>query len=516
MSTTSTSTSLDGASTAQSGGTRFPAAAQPTFPQGARALRYGVTAPGRTEFGSALHSNINNIDNLRRQVELQAMGRWPLRQGLQEAATSAGHPGHSHHLASASQTDAPHIMQAIVNNLHDSSSAPPTATQSSPNTNNSVPMPYELSTGSVFFFNGMRLEEIQRQVGTAEYLLDRGITPLLMDQLDRVKPLLLDLYYRIPLAQHDRGIIRDLLLRIVTLGTRAAQLRVDQVHARINNHILESHSYLLVSPDGYHAVLSSPHKARTAQTMNPQARAPEAHTHLNNDNISNDNNNNDVVFENVVRQGVLNRGPRRRQQARNRGLARSLRTMWMFIRLYLFCCVLSEPDSWTHLCLVALSAFTAIIWETVVPQYLYQSFVVPIQRHLEGLLQFGIDGPLQQTQGATVARPPAPPRSSSSSSRWAQGAREPTTRNSGSLVPLPGELRNNLRRVERSVALFMASLIPGVGERHVEARQAVEAAQNRAAEEEAEEEERRRVQREQEEQSQGQNHEGESVAVNGQ
>lgn len=52
-------------------------------------------------------------------------------------------------------------------------------------------------------------------------------------------------------------------------------------------------------------------------------------------------------------------------------------------------------------------------------------------------------------------------------------------------------IRRNLRRVERAIALFLASLVPGVGERHIAARDAAEAvrqAAERAAQERAERE----------------------------
>ncbi len=60
--------------------------------------------------------------------------------------------------------------------------------------------------------------------------------------------------------------------------------------------------------------------------------------------------------------------------------------------------------------------------------------------------------------------------------------------------------RQYIRRVERAIALFIASLVPGVGERHIAAREAAEAAslEEERARERAEEE-RLKKEREQQE-----------------
>lgn len=72
-----------------------------------------------------------------------------------------------------------------------------------------------------------------------------------------------------------------------------------------------------------------------------------------------------------------------------------------------------------------------------------------------------------------------------------------------------GIFRQNLRRLERALALFVASLVPGVGERHIAARDAAEAArreeersreEQRLREENARTEEEDRVKRELKEQ----------------
>ena len=44
-------------------------------------------------------------------------------------------------------------------------------------------------------------------------------------------------------------------------------------------------------------------------------------------------------------------------------------------------------------------------------------------------------------------------------------------------------LRQSVRRVERAIALFIASLVPGVGERHIAAREAAEVARQAEARE---------------------------------
>jgi hypothetical protein len=92
--------------------------------------------------------------------------------------------------------------------------------------------------------------------------------------------------------------------------------------------------------------------------------------------------------------------------------------------------------------------------------------LVPVQRHLEGLVHFTPEDQI----------PPRPQGAEAAAANEA-AANQVGTQTGGRAGWAAG-LHNNLRRVERSAALFIASLVPGVGERHIEVRNAAEAARN--------------------------------------
>ena len=341
---------------------------------------------------------------------------------------------------------------------------------------------YDQSAGSHHSADRVLLDYLARQVAASESLLDRGLAPSI-DSVVRIRAQVFELFdnqYREPLAPRSIGGIANLGSRICDVYARTKQ-RLQTVQSRSGAGLVQPRTYMLTSPDGYRALISAPGVTQLAAPIPPTLAAGHAHRHRQ--------HNNNVVLENVVRQAVLNHGRRRQHHARNSNFARNIRRLWLFVRLYFFCYVLSEPGTWSHLILMILSALTALLSETAVPQYLYGIFVSPVQRHLEGLLHFEIDEP-SSAAAAQVAATGAPGQSNTT------------------LLPVSMELRNNIRRVERSLALFIASLIPGVGERHVEARNAVEAAQN--AERRHAEEEHQREQEHQHEM--GQNQEGERVA----
>jgi hypothetical protein len=65
-----------------------------------------------------------------------------------------------------------------------------------------------------------------------------------------------------------------------------------------------------------------------------------------------------------------------------------------------------------------------------------------------------------------------------------------------------GEIIHFLRRAERSIVLLLASLVPGIGERQVEARNAAEAERVRQEQEQEQEREREREREREQEQEQ--------------
>ncbi|KAL4893758.1 hypothetical protein BDV59DRAFT_201525 [Aspergillus ambiguus] len=440
----------------------------PTFMPNAQGLRYrGPTAPAvpnEAEISLALQ---RNIEAIRRQVEhLERRGTSLL--GQQRTMESSLNSIASQH---------PTWQRAPQGFPH----PPPTMTTTSPFT----------PTGASFTFGSpedrrARLHLLQPQIALCEEQLSRGIAPP-MDQIIRLRSqlfALLDEQYRNPNAERD-GTIESLLSRVFNVYTRADQLRVTQSQTTTpvniqadslpssgaNTTQTQPPLYLLSSPTGYQAIVSP----RGPETLHPALEALRAaqaaqspafpglaqHQHHHN---AHHNAHHDAMV-NAVRQAVINN---QRVAVNNDqlGLARNVRRVWLFVRLYFFCYMFSEPGTWARVLLVALAVLVAVLSETTVPHQLYRTLVSPVQRHLESLVHHL---PEEPAAAAAAAGPPAdaPIRAS-----------------------FPAELRRNLRRVERSVALFMASLVPGVGERHVEVQNAAEAARN--AERAREEEERRR------------------------
>lgn len=484
---------------------------QPIITRNTQGIRYrgSGTSPGlsEAEIGLALQ---RNIETIRRQVELQARGRWPLRQGLQET------PATGHSRPFSPQTTSPSLSQQSTwqrtpqNLFH----PPSLATAQSPWTTsrasvatipvdlsapdfNSARVPGDPSTHVPLPENRIRLEVLRQQITLCEAQLGQGIPPPI-DLIIRIRTQLfnvLDDQYRNPLAERD-GVIESLLSRVFNIYTRADQLRIVQPTTSLQDHrtnaglsvdTSRAPAYLLLSPSGYQALLTSPNTTQVIQTSLASIRSgqtavpapvpgsiPAANTNPN---------PNPVILENAVRQAVLNQRLRNNGQM---GLARNVRRIWLFIRLYFFCYMFSEPGTWSRFFLVTLAVMISLLSETGAPHYLYGLLVAPVQRHLEGLMQFGPDEHLQ----------PQPTRTGNGPSETQTQPGQTTAETPAIARNGRTELRQNLRRVERSLALFIASFIPGVGERHVEARNAAEAARIAAERARAEEEERRRQQEE--------------------
>lgn len=166
--------------------------------------------------------------------------------------------------------------------------------------------------------------------------------------------------------------------------------------------------------------------------------------------------------------------------------------LWLLVRLFGFVYFFTSGAGWRRTILLGICAILVFVAQTGVLRPLQQAIWEPLRRHVEGLMP-----------GAGDDAPNAGNRAARGDSVAERG--DGRGRTEGELDPrevaerLLREQRNgdgdfirrNLRRVERAVALFLASLVPGVGERHIAARDAVEAvrqAAERAAQERAERE----------------------------
>lgn len=162
-----------------------------------------------------------------------------------------------------------------------------------------------------------------------------------------------------------------------------------------------------------------------------------------------------------------------------------IRRVWLFLRLYLFMFVFSEPGTWKRWAMI----FIAIVVCLQPRDGPIVRAVRAARLHLDNLI--GPQAPPPQPDavaprqgGPAEATNPTPPRPAN-----IRGAVQMTPEEAAARLLRESQERNrgfwreSLYRIEHGMALFLASLIPGVGERHVLAR----------------EEERRQAQREEEE-----------------
>jgi hypothetical protein len=173
-----------------------------------------------------------------------------------------------------------------------------------------------------------------------------------------------------------------------------------------------------------------------------------------------------------------------------------LRRGWLFLRLYMFIYVLSEPATWRRYLLLTLAAIFCMLPSE---NPLNQLFAAA-RRHIDNLIgppqpqararqrdgaMPGVRQPVQAARtGAQIApnnaNQPANAQNSSTSARpnvrgavnlTPEQAAERILRDQQGQTQSANIFRDIFYRLEQAVALFLASLIPGVGERHVAARE---------------------------------------------
>ncbi|KXG46357.1 uncharacterized protein PGRI_052130 [Penicillium griseofulvum] len=184
---------------------------------------------------------------------------------------------------------------------------------------------------------------------------------------------------------------------------------------------------------------------------------------------------NAAVVQNALRQAMLNQ-QRRGNNIEHAGLARHIRRIWLFTRLWLFCYLTSAPGTWRRYIFVSIALLVTFFSETNIPRQFATLVISPVQRHLEGLTHAGGPAARATQTGANDA---------AASNIWDQ-----------------------LRHVERALVFLFASLVPGLGEGHVRARAAADQAflaeQERLARERQEQEQEQLRERERQEQERAQ------------
>jgi len=161
--------------------------------------------------------------------------------------------------------------------------------------------------------------------------------------------------------------------------------------------------------------------------------------------------------------------------------------VWMIIRLGLFVWWFTTPESsWSRWFTVISIAIGLFLANTGVLNPLIEQFWVPVRRHIENLM------PLADNHGR--ARPAQQPAGGATANRNTDNAgrtREPTPADTAArLVEQRRDananwLLNVVRRLERAGLIFLASIAPGIAERHIEHLEAEARAERQRAEAQA-------------------------------
>ena len=287
--------------------------------------------------------------------------------------------------------------------------------------------------------------------------------------------------------------------RIDDLANRANQLRrtshnsfIREAHERAATHretqgAESSAVYVLSSPSGPHALLVSPSGLYTTPWLFPALGTITPITHPNplmqNNITSRQQPQADATQVGQMHQQVPQQaGPApiaqvqqpRPQPNHARDLIRILLPLgghlWLIIRLFGFVYFFTAGAGWRRTILLGLLALLVFIAQTGIFRPIISAIWDTIRRHAEGLVPLvGNERPqggaLRNPDNANAAgtgpanREPIP-------SLALQALVQARERQDGNIV------RQSIRRAERAIALFVASLIPGVGERHIAAREA--------------------------------------------
>lgn len=206
--------------------------------------------------------------------------------------------------------------------------------------------------------------------------------------------------------------------------------------------------------------------------------------------------------------------------------------LWLLIRLFGFVYFFTAGGGQRRAILLGICAFLVFIAQTGVFRPMFQAVWDPIRRHAEGLIPLQ---PLQnqqqhqrhqQHQQGRIEGGGAGHQHADAEANAPAGEQERANeRRRQNAEPTPEQMADRLlrerregsiwRRAERAAALFIASLVPGIGERHIAARDAAEA--RRLAEEREREvqAQREREGREERELEAAETRRRESMAVSG-
>lgn len=305
-------------------------------------------------------------------------------------------------------------------------------------------------------------------------------------------------------ADHLRASLNSILMRVIS-----EQHPVQRPPPTASS----SPIYLLSSPSGPHALLVSPSGMYTTPWQFPGLAVPNPNPvlHQTSDIPTPTQPLNPTNEPNAPQPAANNpqavQEPQQQQQEQQANQARDLIRIllplgghiWLLVRLFGFVYFFTAGGGHRRAILLGLCAFIVFIAQTGLFRPFLQSTWEPFRRHIENLLPLA-NNDRRLLPNAAVAGNNANPEGQGT--QQANGV--PTPQQAAQRLLREREqidrsiMRQYLRRAERAIALFVASLVPGVGERHIAARDAAEA----AIREQEREREREREQREQRERTQ--------------
>ena len=300
-------------------------------------------------------------------------------------------------------------------------------------------------------------------------------------------------------ADQLRANLNNILMRIVSeqpvpsSSSSSSQLEVsDSAPSRSNG---ESSVYLLSSSRGPQALLVSPygtysapwHVPALATASFPQNTHHSAHHHPQNSATV---NTTEAISQNPPLIPARDpQAPAQQQQQDQNPQANEARDVlrlliplgghiWLLIRLFGFVYFFTAGGGSRRTIILGAFAFLVFVAQTGVLRPFVQAVWEPMRRHIEGLLpvpgneparapvrEAGVQNPAGLPAIVRTERQHQHPAPQEAAARLLREREDRDT----------GVFREQFRRVERAVALFVGSLVPGFGERHIAARSAAEA-----------------------------------------
>ena len=302
-------------------------------------------------------------------------------------------------------------------------------------------------------------------------------------------------------ADQLRANLNNMLMRIVSEQpvSSSSHLEVsDSTPSRSNG---ESSVYLLSSSSGPQALLVSPYGTYSAPWHVP-ALAAASFPHNTHHNAHHPPQNSPAVnaTEAISQnpplipahdpQAPAQQQQQQQQQQQNpqaneaRDVLRLLIPLgghiWLLIRLFGFVYFFTAGGGSRRTIILGAFAFLVFVAQTGVFRPFVQAVWEPLRRHIEGLLPVPGNEPARApVLEAGVQNPAGLP----AIVRTERQHQHPTPQEAAARLLREregrdtGVFREQIRRVERAVALFVGSLVPGFGERHIAARSAAEAAE---------------------------------------